>query len=339
MERKHQVFVSSTYKDLVDERQHVIHALLELDCIPAGMELFPAADEDAWTLIKEVIDSSDYYLLIIAGKYGSQNSEGISYTEMEFDYAVSIGKPIVSFIFQDIDQLSGSKIEKSEDLQQRLKLFRTKAEQKHCKYWKNAEDLGGKVSRSLIQLKKKHPSDGWIPGKYAADEKLFRTIEELRGRILELESEKQISISAPENIEHLSKGDETYSQQAKLKNDEGIINTVNLIASWDKLIKYAGSAMVGECSETEFRDKIQLAYYHSLPIGFGKNVTFDDVIIYHVVFDQIKMQFQALGLISRGTKKRTVSDKEVYWKLTPYGEKYLIKISAIESTKDLPFLE
>ncbi|MFM7854158.1 MAG: DUF4062 domain-containing protein, partial [Flammeovirgaceae bacterium] len=157
MERKHQVFVSSTFKDLIEERQQVIHALLELDCIPAGMELFPATDEDAWTLIKEIIDNSDYYVLIIAGKYGSQNSEGISYTEMEFDYAVSINKPIISFIIQDIDQLTGNKIEKTEELQSRLKKFKEKAEQKHCKYWKNAEDLGGKVSRSMVQLKKKHP--------------------------------------------------------------------------------------------------------------------------------------------------------------------------------------
>lgn len=112
MERKYQVFVSSTYRDLVEERQNVIHALLELDCIPAGMELFPATDEDAWTLIKEVIDHSDYYLLIIAGKYGSLNSEGISYTEMEFDYAISIKKPIISFLHEDIDNLKGNKIEK-----------------------------------------------------------------------------------------------------------------------------------------------------------------------------------------------------------------------------------
>lgn len=332
MERKHQVFVSSTYKDLVEERQHVIHALLELDCIPAGMELFPAADEDAWTLIKEVIDSSDYYILIIAGKYGSQNSEGISYTEMEFDYAVSIGKPVVSFIFQDGDQLTGHKIEKTEELQNRLKLFRVKAEQKHCKYWKSAEDLGGKVSRSLVQLKKKHPSDGWIPGKHAADEKLFRTIEELRTRILELETEKQLSSSLPEGIENLAQGSETYSQNAELKNDEGLIKKIQLRASWDKLFKYAGTAMVGECTETEFRDKIQLAYFHSLPKGFSKNAKYDNIVVYHVVFDQIKMQLQALGLITRGTKKRTVSDREVYWKLTPFGEKYLIKISAIKSS-------
>lgn len=338
MERKHQVFVSSTYKDLIEERQHVIHALLELDCIPAGMELFPAADEDAWTLIKEVIDNSDYYLLIVAGKYGSQNPDGISFTEMEFDYASSIGKPIVSFIFHDVEQLTGAKIEKTEGLQEKLKHFKAKAEQKHCKYWKNAEDLGGKVSRSLIQLKKKHPSDGWIPGKYAADDKLFRTIEELRSRIQELESEREISVTPPEDISNLAQGTETYLQEAELKNDLGVQKKVHLSASWDKLFKYAGSAMVGECTETEFRYKIQLAYYHSLPKGFGKNVKFDDIVIYHVVFDQIKMQLQALGLITRGTNKRAVSDKEVYWKLTPYGEKYLIKISALISSKDeLPF--
>jgi len=90
MEKKHQVFVSSTYNDLIEERKQVIHALLELDCIPAGMELFPATDEDAWSLIEEVIDGCDYYILIVAGLYGSTDSKGISFTELEYDYAVSM---------------------------------------------------------------------------------------------------------------------------------------------------------------------------------------------------------------------------------------------------------
>lgn len=67
--KKYQVFVSSTYEDLVPERQEIMHALLELDCIPAGMELFPAADEDQWSLIKGVIDDCDYYLVVIGGRY------------------------------------------------------------------------------------------------------------------------------------------------------------------------------------------------------------------------------------------------------------------------------
>ncbi len=50
-EKRFQVFVSSTFQDLVEERREVIQALLELDCIPAGMELFPATNEDQWALI------------------------------------------------------------------------------------------------------------------------------------------------------------------------------------------------------------------------------------------------------------------------------------------------
>lgn len=97
MEKRYQVFVSSTYEDLQEERREVMQALLELDCIPAGMELFPASSEDQWSLIKRVIDDCDYYLLIIAGRYGSTNDKGISYTQMEFEYALSTGKPIIAF--------------------------------------------------------------------------------------------------------------------------------------------------------------------------------------------------------------------------------------------------
>lgn len=45
MDKRYQVFVSSTYADLKNERSKVIQTLMELGCIPAGMELFPAMDE------------------------------------------------------------------------------------------------------------------------------------------------------------------------------------------------------------------------------------------------------------------------------------------------------
>ena len=53
MEKRYQIFVSSTYADLKQERQKVIQALMEMDCIPSGMELFPAADEEQWEFIKK----------------------------------------------------------------------------------------------------------------------------------------------------------------------------------------------------------------------------------------------------------------------------------------------
>ena len=62
MNKRYQVFVSSTYRDLVQERVEVLQALLELDCMPAGMELFSRP---------RAIDESDYYLVISAGRYGA----------------------------------------------------------------------------------------------------------------------------------------------------------------------------------------------------------------------------------------------------------------------------
>src|ERR1043165_5353452 len=101
MDKRFQVFVSSTYDDLREARQEVMQALLELDCIPAGMELFPAANEDQWTLIKKVIDDCDYYIVIIGGRYGSLGPSGIGFTEMEYRYALEKNKPVIGFVHKE----------------------------------------------------------------------------------------------------------------------------------------------------------------------------------------------------------------------------------------------
>jgi hypothetical protein len=46
MTKKYQVFISSTLKDLVRERQETIRSVLDLGHIPSGMEIFPAAFND-----------------------------------------------------------------------------------------------------------------------------------------------------------------------------------------------------------------------------------------------------------------------------------------------------
>ena len=88
MKKRFQVFVSSTYKDLTEERAVIMDTLLKADCIPAGMELFPASDDTQWRVIERVIDESDYYIVVIAGKYGTEY-KGKSYTQREYEYAVS----------------------------------------------------------------------------------------------------------------------------------------------------------------------------------------------------------------------------------------------------------
>ena len=189
-------------------------------------------------------------------------------------------------------------------------------------------------------MRKKHPSDGWVPGRFAADEKLYRKLDELRTKIQELENvKKELLDSPPDEAENLAKGTEIYSQPCKFWVDEIAESIeIEIVASWDKIFSYAGTAMIGECTEQEFRRKVQLVYFHSVPAQYKEDISFEQIVIYDVVFDTIKIQLQALGLITHGVKKRTVSDKNTYWKLTPYGEKYLLKVRAIKTKdEDLPF--
>ena len=97
---KYQIFISSTYQDLKEERDQVIKACLEMGHIPVGMEMFNAADEEQWKIITRHIDESDYYVVIVAQRYGS-TVDGISYTEKEYDYAVQQGVPALGFIIND----------------------------------------------------------------------------------------------------------------------------------------------------------------------------------------------------------------------------------------------
>jgi hypothetical protein len=95
LKRKLQVFISSTFTDLVEERQAAVAAILKAGHIPAGMELFTAGDRSQMATINEWIDESDVYMLILGGRYGSiERTSGVSYTELEYNYAVQQGKPL-----------------------------------------------------------------------------------------------------------------------------------------------------------------------------------------------------------------------------------------------------
>ncbi len=151
MDKRYQVFVSSTFKDLEEERQKVMRILLDMNCIPAGMEFFPAMDVEQFEYIKRLIDDSDYYILIIGGRYGSLTEHGISYTEMEYDYAVKKGIPVIALLHKDLDAIPLGKSEKDDEMRQLLINFREKASTgRLVKWWLNADELCQNVAISLI---------------------------------------------------------------------------------------------------------------------------------------------------------------------------------------------
>lgn len=79
-EKKYQVFISSTYSDLVDERRRILDILLMADCIPAGMEAFVATDVEQFDvgLTETGIDN------ILRSKLFGEDSYWYSFDDPQF---------------------------------------------------------------------------------------------------------------------------------------------------------------------------------------------------------------------------------------------------------------
>lgn len=189
LEKRYQVFISSTFQDLQGARQEVSQALLRADCFPAGMELFPAADEEQFEFIKTVIDQSDYYILISAGRYGSIHPEtGLSYTEMEYDYAVETGKPVIRLLHKDpFRKLSGEEIEETDEGKKKLRAFQSKLRAASLvNFWEEANELGQLVVFGLMDAQKRKPAVGWLRADTISD-KSENEIFKLRAKVTALQ--------------------------------------------------------------------------------------------------------------------------------------------------------
>lgn len=182
MERKYQVFVSSTYEDLKTERQAAISCLLDMNCIPVGMEQFPASSLSQWEYIKRMIDMSDYYLLIVAGKYGSIDpEENISYTEKEYRYAMGKKMPILAFLHQNIDLLPIIKVGATDEERDRVKNFHNTVKDagRLVDFYSNEEELKYKIAMAIPKIINDVPMPGWVRADQA--EKAIATARDFSG--------------------------------------------------------------------------------------------------------------------------------------------------------------
>ena len=337
--KRYQVFVSSTFEDLQVERKEVMQALLELDCIPAGMELFPASNDDQWSLIKKVIDDCDYYLLIIGGRYGSiDEKSGKSYTQMEFEYALSTNKPIISFLHKNPEMIPSIKTEQTPEGKTKLDEFRKLAQKKLVKYWNNPENLGSVISRSMVKLIKDNPAEGWVRAE--SDETSIREIARLQKENSELKKLLgEVATEAPKGAEKLSQGDDIYTALcgfwcSNKKTGKTYEYTSEVVLKWNEIFSAISPAMIDECTDTTFYTRVcslvKKKFIQNIPESYDNMKDFRNFSLSNSTIGQIKIQLRALGLIKLSGKKHSTADKGTYWQLTPYGDHIMTQLMAIK---------
>lgn len=326
MNKRYQVFVSSTYSDLQEERGKVMQTIMSLDCIPAGMELFPAIDTEQFEFIKKVIDDCDYYLLIVGGRYGSMSDDGISYTEKEYDYALAKSIPVIAFLHEDISKLTIEKCDVDTEKREKLIAFRDKvATGRLVQFWKNADDLNGKVAISLTRTIKVYPAVGWVRANMQSNTESLQEINTLRKRIEQLEKENvQLRKTSGVKVENIAKLDEMFTIEGEeyfeVDEYECPDGPWSGTLSWREIIACITPQIISPQSNTHmFRIVSELLYAKICPDSPKRGSLSKEC------FDTLKIQLFALGVLD---EKRL---KTGYWELSNIGVQLMMNERTVKT--------
>ena len=314
---KYQVFISSTYSDLTQERKQVLDVLLMADCIPAGMESFVATDDEQFNVIKKVIDLCDYYILILGKRYGSINdTTGLSYTEMEYNYAIDKGIPVLVFAIDDSVELESDKVENDDIKKGKLAKFKSRAMRNRlANVWRDTSDLMGKVAISIMKAKSEINRPGWHRGSDIEREQLQREIIELKKENNELKEKLQLASLQEENrnLDELffqKQIELHYTEKIYVFTSDTVVGEKIINTTLDKMFKFISLRLTGVKKVSDFIESVS-------DFLSGYYVDKQDALI-------LRNKFEQLNLIESYIGK---DDVEMI-KLTDFGKKMMNKLNS-----------
>lgn len=317
MSSKYQVFVSSTYRDLHEERDLVIKAILEMGHIPVGMEMFSAADEEQWNIIKKQIDQSDYYVVVAAHCYGTCDSTGLGYTEKEYDYAVSKGIPTLGFVIEDSVSWPKEKSDTDRTAIKRLRNFKDKVRLKPVSFWKNGEDLYGRCSIALMKAFNAYPREGWVRSSQVQDAAAAKEIVRLSAENADLREKLRVFEKMSDEATAITKAMDTLR-----KNKRRIEYWRNTDKDWqngNEVTLY----QIYETIAPEIQVELSLpniANYIATHVNGVKQAELRSTWpTPRNVLRSLLADLAALGCVEPSKRRKPVADKEEYWSLTLFG--------------------
>ena len=339
MNKKLQVFISSTYTDLIEERQAAVQAVLDAGHIPAGMELFKAGNTSQLETIYKWIDNSDVYMLILGGRYGSiEEKTGKSYTQLEYEYAIKKGLPVFSVVLRNDfinkkSELLGeeSTVEKANISQYNdfkdLVMSKTVREVSDCK------DIMLAVHTTLKDFMEEYEFVGWVRSndtELNAD--LLNQLNDMNKAISTLKEEKNRLKLELDNLEQNFESNLAFEGQfIKIEGEyqdnlgrPGSPRYVNRFISkeitWDKMFLLWAPYLIQSSNYQKAKETLESALKDYVGHYFHIN---------NNLFQTIKVQYHALGLIKAYEASTQSGGTAEFIKLTEKGKDYLIQKSAI----------
>lgn len=331
-DKKYQVFISSTYTDLVDERKAVEETIIRSGDFPVGMEAFPAADEEQFEFIKTIIDKCDYYILIIAGRYGSRAPDGLSYTEKEYRYAVENGIPVLVMLHGDRGSLSVDRSETdTEQIELLEKFISSVSEGRLRKNWTTVDGLKLVVREALDYAKATKQRPGWVRGGHTSSQETLEKLVQLQEDNETLRAQIEASGAGKPVIENLA-GLETPMEfkgrcvRGRNFASSGSWEDFRFDTTFGEIFELISPHLMDPQSESRVNSIMAKTLYRRKngSVADVENFSTDDE-----VYQGLKIQLLALSLVVFSFEETAAGDRYLVWQLTPYGEQVMITRRAI----------
>lgn len=324
MKIKYQIFVSSTFEDLKDERAQVVKAILEMGHIPVGMEMFSAGDEEQWAIIERQILETDYYVVLVAHRYGSTTG-GLSFTEKEYDTAKRCRVPVLGFVIDDSASWPVDRVDTVPEKVEALKSFKEKVKQKLVSFWSSSEDLHGKVSIALMKQMNANPRIGWVSASQVApiettaelarlsgeNAELRRRLSELTTQVVDDQREEQEKLLRSLRASNVTVSFYYINDNAWSKGSEESLYRIFSLIAPEMLIE---------------KSTIEIARYLGIMLNTSKKKLRSK---WPVPSNSVKSwiaDFVALELVEASKKKHQIKDTEEYWTLSDKGRAVLAQM-------------
>lgn len=319
MNFQYKIFISSTLEDLKEERDIVVKAILEMGHIPVTMEMFCAGDLDQWDIIKKQIVESDYFIALVALKYGPLEGE-LSNTEKEYDFAVSHGIPTLGFIISDNVTWKASRIERDEVMLGKLNAFKEKIRCSIFGYWDSKIDLYGKLPIALMKQFNINPGIGWVRADQNTGSEILTEISRLSRENSELR--KEIAL---DNIALKREARENVDKCIDIlkSNKRRILFYYHQGKDWEDATEFTlfeifnqlGPELMVENSTKYCSKYLGIMLNPSTQKRVRDNWGTPSNIIRQILAD-----LNVLELISPSSLKHKLDDENEYWSITTFGK-------------------
>ncbi|TDK50429.1 DUF4062 domain-containing protein [Antarcticimicrobium luteum] len=331
-EKRYQVFISSTYEDLKEERKAVEQTIIRAGDFPVGMEAFPAADEEQFEFIKTIISQCDYYVLIIAGRYGSLAPDGKSYTEKEYDYAVEIGVPVLVMLRDERGELPANKTEDHPEKRAKLEAFiATVSDGRLRKGWTTTDGLKLAIREALDYAKATKHRPGWIRGDQSSSQETLErlvAVQEENERLKQVLAEAKPQVAVPENLAGLDTfitltGKYSHTRPGQYSSTT---SSIEIATSLGEIFELLAPHLMQAKPDRTVGPIICEGVWRRFNTGNRSGRSF---VMTDELFQTIKIQLMALNLVSVKTAKTVGGGVNLFWSLTDMGMQEMVRRRAM----------